>query len=124
MKVSPVSVPLTPIPSILKKGIAFSRSCHYAHDLIIAGVPPGPAEDIITEPFTIEDGSVKIPDGPGLGVQLDEGKMAKAEKRYIEYLEKTGSDTCSPVIWQPDRRFSFDPPRGPDRRGGVPDNWD
>ena len=106
------------------QGIAFSRSCNYAHDLIIPGVPPGPAEDIITEPFTIEDGAVKIPDGPGLGVKLDEVKMARAEKRYNEYLEKTGSDLHSPYIWQPGKRFSFDPPRGTDRRGGVPDIWD
>jgi len=92
--------------------------------LIIPGVPPGPVEDILTEPFTVENGAVKIPDGPGLGVQLDEEKMAIAEQRYSEYLEKTGSDSIAPYTAEPGPRFSFDLPRGPDRRGGIPDRWE
>jgi len=32
-------------------------------------------DDIITEPFTFEDGSIVVPSRPGLGIELDEGKI-------------------------------------------------
>ncbi|MEF8850899.1 MAG: enolase C-terminal domain-like protein [Haloarculaceae archaeon] len=32
-------------------------------------------DDIVTEPFTYEDGDVLVPDGPGLGVGVDEAKL-------------------------------------------------
>ncbi|MGI9305058.1 MAG: mandelate racemase/muconate lactonizing enzyme family protein [Gammaproteobacteria bacterium] len=34
-------------------------------------------DDIITEPFEYKDGYLKVPDGPGLGVELDEDKIEK-----------------------------------------------
>jgi len=34
-------------------------------------------DDIITEPFKYMDGSLIVPDGPGLGIELDESKVAK-----------------------------------------------
>jgi muconate cycloisomerase len=34
-------------------------------------------DDIITEPFKYEDGYLHVPHGPGLGVELDEQKVAK-----------------------------------------------
>jgi len=34
-------------------------------------------DDIITEPFKYEDGYLYVPQGPGLGIQLDEEKVAK-----------------------------------------------
>ena len=34
-------------------------------------------DDIVTEPFTHEGGSVLVPEGPGLGVEVDEEKLAK-----------------------------------------------
>jgi muconate cycloisomerase len=34
-------------------------------------------DDVITEPFEYADGCLKVPDRPGLGVELDEGKMDK-----------------------------------------------
>ncbi len=105
------------------QGIAMSRSCGYAHDLVIPGVPPGPEEDILKKPFTIENGSVRIPDGPGLGVELDEEKMERAEKRYQKHLKETGTETNAPymIINRPE---SFHLPRGMDRRAGVPDKWE
>ncbi len=33
-------------------------------------------DDILTEPFTYRDGSLVVPDGPGLGIELDEEKVA------------------------------------------------
>jgi glucarate dehydratase len=32
-------------------------------------------DDIITEPFTVKDGSIAVPGGPGLGVTVDEEKL-------------------------------------------------
>jgi muconate cycloisomerase len=34
-------------------------------------------DDIVAEPFTHEDGAVLVPEGPGLGVEVDEAKLAK-----------------------------------------------
>ena len=34
-------------------------------------------DDIITEPFLYKDGFLQVPDGPGLGVELDEDKVIK-----------------------------------------------
>ncbi len=34
-------------------------------------------DDIISEPFRYEDGAVLVPQGPGLGVRVDESKLAK-----------------------------------------------
>lgn len=40
------------------------------------GVSGAFAEDILAEPLRIEDGAVLLPDGPGLGVVLDDDKVA------------------------------------------------
>jgi muconate cycloisomerase len=34
-------------------------------------------DDVITEPFAYSRGSLRVPDGPGLGIELDEQKMDK-----------------------------------------------
>lgn len=34
-------------------------------------------DQITTSGLTLEKGSLVLPDGPGLGVQIDEGKLAK-----------------------------------------------
>ena len=34
-------------------------------------------DDIITEPFAYRDGHLRLPDGPGLGVELDPKKIAQ-----------------------------------------------
>ncbi|GAB5376380.1 MAG: hypothetical protein AcusKO_28420 [Acuticoccus sp.] len=38
-------------------------------------------EDILQEPFAIEGGEVRVPDGPGLGGTPDEGKLARFARR-------------------------------------------
>jgi muconate cycloisomerase len=38
-------------------------------------------DDIITQPFQYRDGCLIVPDGPGLGVELDEAKMQKYATR-------------------------------------------
>jgi L-alanine-DL-glutamate epimerase-like enolase superfamily enzyme len=35
------------------------------------------ADDLVTEPFAFEEGSLLAPDGPGLGVELDEEKLTR-----------------------------------------------
>ncbi|MDE0213571.1 MAG: mandelate racemase, partial [Deltaproteobacteria bacterium] len=34
-------------------------------------------DDIVTEPFEFVDGAVKVPQGPGLGVELDQEKVER-----------------------------------------------
>ena len=59
-----------------------------------------PSEDIITEQFVYHDGALKAPDGPGLGVEIDEDKLQRAKLRYETELEKwqhvTGPDPRVP----------------------------
>ena len=47
-----------------------------------------PSEDIITEPFSYDKGSLTVPEGPGLGVEIDHDKLAEAKTRYETELEK------------------------------------
>ncbi len=49
----------------------------YASDILCSNLKPGPIDDIITEPLRHENGYLKALDGPGLGVILDEEKLAK-----------------------------------------------
>jgi L-alanine-DL-glutamate epimerase-like enolase superfamily enzyme len=32
-------------------------------------------DDVLADPLTVEDGAIPVPDGPGLGVEVDEGKV-------------------------------------------------
>ena len=65
-----------------------------------------PSEDIITTPFVYEDGSLRAPEGPGLGVEIDEEKLQRAGHRYDTELDKwqhvVGSD---PRV--PSRQFNY-----------------
>jgi L-alanine-DL-glutamate epimerase-like enolase superfamily enzyme len=47
-----------------------------------------PSEDIITRPFEYREGSLRAPDGPGLGVEIDEERFEKARRRYELELNK------------------------------------
>jgi L-alanine-DL-glutamate epimerase-like enolase superfamily enzyme len=47
-----------------------------------------PSEDIITEPLVYDNGTLTVPDGPGLGVEIDEEKFEKARLRYETELDK------------------------------------
>jgi glucarate dehydratase len=41
-------------------------------------------DDIITTPFNYREGHFEVPDGPGLGVQLDWDKVAKYNRLYLQ----------------------------------------
>jgi len=42
----------------------------------------GIGDDIITQPFKYRDGCMHVPQGPGLGVELDEDKIEKYHRHY------------------------------------------
>ena len=42
------------------------------------------ADDIVTTPFAIEDGTMKVPTGPGLGVEVDLEKLAHYASVHAE----------------------------------------
>ncbi|MFA5786928.1 MAG: enolase C-terminal domain-like protein [Actinomycetota bacterium] len=39
-------------------------------------------DDVITEPFTFSEGAISVPDAPGLGVELDQDKLARYHELY------------------------------------------
>ncbi|MEE8333325.1 MAG: enolase C-terminal domain-like protein, partial [Alphaproteobacteria bacterium] len=40
-------------------------------------------DDLIREPFRLEDGAVVVPDGPGMGIEVDEAKIEKYRDRSL-----------------------------------------
>ncbi len=54
--------------------ITYAIDSHY-HDQV---------DDLITEPFVYQNGCMKVPDGPGLGVELDRDKLARYHAAYQE----------------------------------------
>ena len=54
--------------------LSYAIDSHY-HDQV---------DDIITAPFEYEDGCFTVPDGPGLGVELDPDKVAKYHQLYLD----------------------------------------
>lgn len=49
----------------------------YANDILCSNLKPSAIDDIITKPFKHENGYLKVPKGPGLGVVLDQEKLVK-----------------------------------------------
>ena len=60
-----------------------------------------PSEDIITKPFVYDNGALTVPEGPGLGVEIDDERFEKARLRYETELDKwqhvTGKDPRVPA---------------------------
>jgi len=54
----------------------YAPDSHYHHQV----------DDIITQPFKYENGGFRVPSGPGLGVEIDRGKL----KKYHAYHEEKG----------------------------------
>lgn len=54
--------------------LTYAADAHYHHLM----------SDIIAEPFRYQDGSVAIPDGPGLGITVDEDKLAEHAQDFVE----------------------------------------
>ncbi|HUC52299.1 MAG TPA: enolase C-terminal domain-like protein [Xanthobacteraceae bacterium] len=43
---------------------------------------PGLAEDVVTTPLRVDDGHVTVPDGPGLGVEVDERRVRRCQQDF------------------------------------------
>ncbi len=45
---------------------------------------PWQREDILVKPLTFEDGALRVPDGPGLGIEIDRDKLAVLHQHYVD----------------------------------------
>ncbi|MEV5265697.1 enolase C-terminal domain-like protein, partial [Streptomyces werraensis] len=45
---------------------------------------PWQSEDVLTERMTFEDGTVRVSDAPGLGVELDRDRLAFLHRRWLD----------------------------------------
>ncbi len=43
---------------------------------------PGLAEDVVTTPLCVDNGHVTLPDGPGLGVEVDERRVRRRQQNF------------------------------------------
>ncbi|MCI0511456.1 D-glucarate dehydratase [Chromohalobacter marismortui] len=64
---------------------------------------------ITKEPFLIRDGKLKVPSAPGLGVELDEGKLMEAHERY-KHLDVTSRNDAMAMQYLISG-WEFDPKR-------------
>ncbi|MFF1822901.1 glucarate dehydratase family protein [Kribbella sp. NPDC058245] len=51
-------------------------------------------DDVVTKPFEFVGGALRVPSGPGLGVELDQDKLAERHQRYVESGRTTRDDTA------------------------------
>jgi muconate cycloisomerase len=74
------------VGSNLELGVASAAMAHLATATTGIGAEEFPCdilgplayeEDLLVEPLEVRDGAVRAPDGPGLGVELDEGRLAR-----------------------------------------------
>ncbi|NEA34749.1 enolase C-terminal domain-like protein [Streptomyces sp. SID13031] len=65
--------------------LAYACDTHY---------PWNSADDVITTPFAFVDGALAVPAGPGLGVELDQDRLAELNKRYVDSGRTTRADTA------------------------------
>lgn len=59
------------------------------------------AGDVITEPFTFANGCLQVPDGPGLGVELDREQLKRYHALYLEHGERDEFQDESRGSWRP-----------------------
>jgi glucarate dehydratase len=67
--------------------MVYAPDSHYHHQ----------ADDIITRPFVYDHGCFKVPDGPGLGVEIDAEKLEK----YAQYHKQKGEAGEFLDPWRP-----------------------
>jgi glucarate dehydratase len=58
--------------------------------------------DVVTEPLSFVDGSVAVPDGPGLGVELDRDALARLHENYQRSSIRERDDTAYMRTVRPD----------------------
>jgi glucarate dehydratase len=57
--------------------------------------------DVVTAPLSIVDGEVMVPDGPGLGVELDRDALARLHENYVRCCIRDRDDTAYMRTVQP-----------------------
>ena len=62
---------------------------------------PEQVSDVITEPFAFEDGCLAVPDGPGLGVELDPAALAHLHRAYLEHGDRDEFQDEARSGWRP-----------------------
>ncbi len=79
--------------SSLDLGIGTAHQLHLAAsapNCTLPGDQVGPwlrEDSLLKEPLTVKDGCIVVPDGPGLGIQVDEGAL---DNRCVTYLNVSG----------------------------------
>lgn len=60
-------------------------------------------DDLLSDPLKFQDGSLSVPEGPGLGVSLDEEKVMKYEEHFRREGEYTHFTELEPdlIPWFP-----------------------
>jgi len=55
------------------------------------------ADDVLKELLSFEEGSIRVPEGPGLGLELDHEKVRKYHEHYLAYVKgRESSQELSP----------------------------
>jgi glucarate dehydratase len=73
--------------------LAYACDTHY---------PWNRADDVVTTPLEFVGGALRVPSGPGLGVELDDAKLAELHTRYVESGRTTRDDTTYRRLVEPD----------------------
>jgi glucarate dehydratase len=68
---------------------------------------PWKTEDVVRSPVTFNRGAVRVPDGPGLGVELDRDALGTLHEQYLKCGIRDRDDTGYMRMYLPD----FEPPR-------------
>ncbi|WP_313692480.1 enolase C-terminal domain-like protein [Halorarum halobium] len=82
-------------------GVSMAAMTHVAAAMSNLGYAPDThypwmADDVVADaPIEFEDGAIPVPDGPGLGVEIDESKLERLAERYEETDPLAYSDVSS-----------------------------
>ena len=84
LAVAPILITLTIIGSQGDSTLGIVSALHFAVAHRATAINPAELtfhlnteSDILTEPVVVRDGMLTVPDGPGLGVQIDAEKLAR-----------------------------------------------
>jgi glucarate dehydratase len=73
--------------------LAYACDTHY---------PWNRADDVVSTPPEFVGGALRVPAGPGLGVELDQAKLAELNRRYVASRRTTRDDTTYMRLVEPD----------------------
>jgi len=73
--------------------LAYACDTHY---------PWNRADDVVSTPLEFVGGALRVPAGPGLGVELDQAKLAELHRRYVDSGRTTRADTAYMRLVEPE----------------------